>query len=277
MNLNTITEVKRPTSADEITQWRDGYAWLAGGTWLFSEPQLSTDTLIDLEQFKWPALESSAAGLDIAATCRIVELYRFAAPAGWRAAPLVRQCCDAFLASFKIWNAATVGGNICMSLPAGPMISLTVALEATYTLWPRNALPRDVRSIDFVTGNHANVLRPGELLRSIHLPAATLAKRFAFRHASLTHLGRSAALIIGTQNAAGDDLVITITAATPRPIQLRFKKAPSAGELRRVLDERIPADGYFDDVHGSAAYKRHLTYYFCEQIRAELAQAEART
>ena len=39
MNLNTITEVKRPTAADQITQWRDGYAWLAGGTWLFSEPQ----------------------------------------------------------------------------------------------------------------------------------------------------------------------------------------------------------------------------------------------
>jgi CO/xanthine dehydrogenase FAD-binding subunit len=277
MNLNTITEVKRPTSADEITQWRDGYAWLAGGTWLFSEPQVATDTLIDLAQFKWPALESSAAGLDIAATCRIVELYRFAVPAAWRAGPLLRECCNAFLASFKIWNAATVGGNICMSLPAGPMISLTVALEATYTLWPRNAPPRDVRAVDFVTGNHANVLQPGELLRSIHLPAAALSKRFAFRHASLTRLGRSAALIIGTQNAAGDDLVITITAATPRPIQLRFKKAPSAAELRRVLDERIPADGYFDDVHGSAAYKRHLTYYFCEQIRAELAQAEART
>ena len=28
MNLNTITEVKRPMSADQITQWRDGYAWL---------------------------------------------------------------------------------------------------------------------------------------------------------------------------------------------------------------------------------------------------------
>jgi CO/xanthine dehydrogenase FAD-binding subunit len=277
MNLNTITEVKRPSSADAITQWRDGYAWLAGGTWLFSEPQVATDTLIDLEQFKWPALDSSAAGLEIAATCRIAELYRCTGPAEWRAMPLVRQCCDAFLASFKIWNAATVGGNICMSLPAGPMISLTVALEATYTLWPRNAAPRDVRAVDFVTGNHTNVLQPGELLRSIHLPAAALSKRFAFRHASLTHLGRSAALLIGTQNTAGDDLLITITAATPRPIQLRFKKAPSAVDLRRVLDERIPADGYFDDVHGSAAYKRHLTYYFCEQIRAELAQAEART
>jgi CO/xanthine dehydrogenase FAD-binding subunit len=275
MNLNTIAEVKRPTSADQITQWRDGYAWLAGGTWLFSEPQIATDTLIDLEALNWPALASSSAGLEIAATCRIAELYRFNGPAEWRATPLIRQCCDAFLASFKIWNAATVGGNICMSLPAGPMISLTAALEATYTLWPRNAPPRDVRAVDFVTGNHTNILQPGELLRSIRLPAAALSKRYAFRHASLTHLGRSAALLIGTQNTAADDLLITITAATPRPIQLRFKKAPSATELRRTLDERIPADGYFDDVHGSAAYKRHLTYYFCEQIRAELAQPGA--
>jgi CO/xanthine dehydrogenase FAD-binding subunit len=275
VNLNTITEVKRPSSPDQISQWRDGYAWLAGGTWLFSEPQVATDTLIDLEDLHWPPLESSAAGLDIAATCRIAELYGFAGPAEWHATPLFRECCNAFLASFKIWNAATVGGNICMSLPAGPMISLTVALDATYTLFPRDAAPREVRAVDFVTGNHANVLRPGELLRSIHLPATALAKRFAMRHASLTKLGRSAALLIGTQNNAGDDLLITITAATPRPVQLRFKEAPSAAELRRTIDARISADGYFNDVHGAADYKRHLTYYFAEEIRAELAQPGA--
>ena len=274
MNLNTIAEVKRPTSADQITQWRDGYAWLAGGSWLFSEPQISTDTLIDLGRLNWPALGASPAGLDIAATCRVAELYRFAGPGEWRAVSLLRECCNAFLASFKIWNAATVGGNICMSLPAGPMISLTVALDAIYTLWPRNAPPRDVHSVDFVTGNHTNILQPGELLRSIHLPASALSKRFAFRHASLTHLGRSAALLIGTQDE--DDLLLTITAATPRPIQLRFAQVPSAAELRHAIDARIPADGYFNDVHGSAAYKHHLTYYFAEQIRAELAQPGAR-
>ena len=32
MNLNTITEIKRPTSTDDIYVWREGYAWLAGGT-----------------------------------------------------------------------------------------------------------------------------------------------------------------------------------------------------------------------------------------------------
>jgi CO/xanthine dehydrogenase FAD-binding subunit len=271
MNLNTVTAVRHPGSASEIEHWRAGNAWLAGGTWLFSEPQPAVDTLIDLQGLGWPALAALPAGLDIAATCRIAQLYRFVAPEKWTAAPLLRECCNAFVASFKIWNAATVGGNICMSLPAGPMISLTVALEATYTLWPRGAAPREMSAIAFVTGNHANVLQPGELLRSIHLPVAALSKRAAFRHASLTKLGRSAALIIGTQTPEFGDLLITITAATPRPVQLRFAQPPSAAELRYAIDAHIPADGYFDDVHGTAAYKRHLTYHFAEQIRAELA------
>ncbi len=59
-----------------------------------------------------------------------------------------------------------------MSLPAGPMISLTAALEGVCTLWPRGGAPRQVSVVEFVTGNHANVLGPGELLRSIHLPAS---------------------------------------------------------------------------------------------------------
>jgi CO/xanthine dehydrogenase FAD-binding subunit len=275
MNLNTITEVKRPSSADQITQWRDGYAWLAGGTWLFSEPQFATDTLIDLDHLNWQALRASADGLELAATCKIAELFHFVPSAGWNAWPLVHDCCNSFLASFKIWNAASVGGNICMSLPAGPMISLTTALEGVYTLWPRDGAPRDVPAIDFVTGNNRNILRPGELLRSIRLPASALRKRFAFRHASLTKLGRSAALIVGTRGVAGDDFLLTITAATPRPVQIRFKQMPDAQALREAIEAHIAADGYFNDVHGSADYKRHLTFYFAEQICAELAQAGA--
>jgi CO/xanthine dehydrogenase FAD-binding subunit len=271
MDLNTIVDVKRPASADEVDRWRDGYAWLAGGTWLFSEPQVQTDTLIDLASLGWPALRASGSGLDIAATCTIAELDRFAGgPAHWTAAPLLRECCRAFLASFKIWNVATVGGNVCMSLPAGPMISLTVALESVYTLWPRAGAPRQVPAIDFVTGNHQNVLRPGELLRSIHVPAEALSGAFAFRRASLTHLGRSAALLIGTRSPATGAVLLTVTAATVRPAQLRFDRLPSADELRHALDTAIPEALYFDDVHGSPAYRRHLTYYFAEQIRAEI-------
>jgi CO/xanthine dehydrogenase FAD-binding subunit len=156
------------------------------------------------------------------------------------------------------------------------MISLVAALEGRFTLWPRAGTPREIPAIDFVTGNHTNVLRPGELLRKMHLPASALTKRAVLRRSSLTKLGRSAALLIGTSDPVRQDLLLTITAATPRPMQLCFDEIPSAEKLRQAVDCRIPADGYFADVHGSAAYKRHLTYHFADQIRAELARLETR-
>jgi CO/xanthine dehydrogenase FAD-binding subunit len=273
MDLHTVERVRRPAHADEIVSWEPGYAWLAGGTWLFAEPQVDVHTLIDLESLGWPALQPSSAGLEIAATCRVVELDRFVdeAPRDWTAAPLFRECCRSFLASFKIWNEATVGGNICMSLPAGPMISLTTALEGVCTLWPRGQAPRQVAVVDFVTGNHQNVLSPGELLRSVALPANALRKRFAFRRFTLTHLGRSEVLLIGTRCPERGELLLTITAATLRPVQLRFPAMPAAEQLRLAVDDAVPPSQYLDDVHGSPEHRKHLTHYFAEQIRAELS------
>jgi CO/xanthine dehydrogenase FAD-binding subunit len=269
MDINTITAIRRPRTAKEICEWRPGDAWLGGGTWLFSEPQPETDTLVDLAGLDWNPIAADEGGLTIAATCRIAEIAHFrASDPSWRAVPLFRACCDSFLASFKIWNVATIGGNICMSLPAGPMISLTSALGGVCTLWPRDGAPRTVAVVDFVTGNHANVLRPGELLRSIHLPASELRKRFAMRQASLTKLGRSAALIIGT-HAPGGEFLLTITAATDRPIQLRFATLPEKAALDAAI-AAIPDARWFGDVHGSAAYKHHLTHHFAAEIRAEL-------
>ncbi|MFT0859540.1 FAD binding domain-containing protein [Ancylobacter sp. G4_0304] len=272
MDQHTVHSVLAPASPAEIASWPPGHAWLAGGTWLMSEPQIGVDTFVDLNAFAWPDLIASEAGLDIAATCPIGVLGDFKAPPGWTAAPLLRACVHALLMSFKVAHVATVGGNICMSLPAGAMVSLTVALEARYTLWPRGGEARTVLARDFVTGNHANVLAPGELLRAIHIPAAALERRAAMRRASLTKLGRSAALIIGTAGAAGD-LLLTITAATPHPVQLAFAAPPTARELREAIAAAVPEDGWFDDVNGTPAYKRHLTTHFAEEIRAELAGA----
>ena len=253
MDLHTVTHVRRPGRADEIVSWEAGFAWLAGGTWLFSEPQVDVHTLIDLESLGWPSLQPSADGLEIAATCKVVELDRFTdqAPRDWAAAPLFRHCCRSFLASFKIWNEATVGGNVCMSLPAGPMISLTAALEGTCTLWPRDGEPRQVAVVEFVTGNHQNVLAPGELLRSISLPAHALRKKFAFRRFTLTHLGRPEAPLIGTRCPAHGEFLLAITAATVRPVQLAFERVPAAAELKRAIDDAVPPAMHLDDVHGS--------------------------
>ena len=269
MDLNTVTEIVRPRRRMELPAWQTGDAWLAGGTWLFSEPQTSLTRLIDIVDFGWPALQITEQGLQIAATCKIAELDGTTYPSNWTATPLFNQCCRSFLASFKIWNMATVGGNLCMALPAGPMISLTAALEGTCTIWTPAGDERRVAVTDFVLGPQRNALLPGELLHSIALPLAALSRRTAFRQISLAPLGRSAALLIGTLSPDDDTFALTVTASTPRPIRLSFPNLPTRDALRERLEAEIRH--YYDDVHGAPAWRRHMTLQFAEEIRQELA------
>ncbi len=276
MNLNTISEVRRVSgNGDEAFDWREGDGWLAGGTWLFSEPQPHLRRLVDLHGFEWEPLVVGEGGLQVAPTCTIAQLEALQAPAEWTAAPLIGQCCHAFLASFKVWNTATVGGNICMSLPAGPMISLTVALEGVYTIRLRDGGEKRVAAEEFVTGNNQNVLRPGDLLRSIEVPVTALQKRTSFRRMSLTHLGRSTALLIGTLDPGDGTFMLTVSASTVRPVRLTFDEVPDARNLRERLRETIADSTYHDDVHGAPDYRKHLTFHFGEEIRRELSGVPA--
>jgi CO/xanthine dehydrogenase FAD-binding subunit len=271
MDLNTITDTARPRQRTEFPAWRAGDAWLAGGTWLFSEPQLKVLRLIDIVDLGWPALATTEQGLRIAATCKIAELDGMTFPSDWIAAPLVNQCCRSFLASFKIWNMATVGGNLCMALPAGPMISLTSALDGVCTIWTPDGGERRVAVTDFVLGPQRNALQPGELLRAIDLPLSSLRRRTAFRQISLSPLGRSAALLIGMLSPDDGSFVLSVTAATPRPIQLSFSEVPSGDVLREKLEAEIPQERYYNDIHGAPEWRRHVTLQFAEEIRGELA------
>ncbi|HTP93257.1 MAG TPA: FAD binding domain-containing protein [Xanthobacteraceae bacterium] len=271
MDINTVTEIARPRRRGELPVWKAGDAWLAGGTWLYSEPQPAVSRLIDIADFDWPALEASEQGLRIAATCKIAELDAMACPPHWTAAPLFNQCCRAFLSSFKIWNMATVGGNVCMALPAGPMISLTAALDGVCTIWKPDGSERRLAITDFVLGPQRNALQPGELLRLIELPIGALRRRTAFRQISLAPLGRSAVLCIGVLDPGGGAFALTITASTPRPVKLSFPGLPHANELRAAIDAEISERLYYSDVHGLPAWRRQMTLQFAEEIRTELA------
>ncbi|HEX4356168.1 MAG TPA: FAD binding domain-containing protein [Pseudonocardia sp.] len=267
MDLHTVTVLHRPADRAELAgRLGPGAAPLAGGTWMFSQPQLHLHTLVDLTGLGWPALRVTDAGLEIAATCTLAELAAFAAPPGWPAAALARSCCEALAGSFKIWHTATVGGNICLGLPAGPMTSLAAALDGELELWPASGPARRVPVTEFVRGDRRTALRPGEVLRAVHLPVAALVARTAFRRAALATQGRSGAVVIGRRDPAGG-FVLTVTAATDRPRRLAFARLPTAAELATELD-RI--ETWFDDPHGAPDWRRAVTLLLADQIRADL-------
>lgn len=242
---------------------------LGGGTWLFSEPQPESSGLVDLTTMGWPALEYSTDGLRIGATYTIAELSRIPPLDEWAAHPLFFQCATALLASFKIWNLATVGGNVCRSYAAASMVSLAVALDGVAVIWRPDGTDATVPVADVITGNGTNLLQPGEVLRAIDLPAQALRARTAYRKIALAQLGRSGAVLIGRVDPDGA-AVLTITAATARPTVLRYPVLPSADVLR---DDVESADGYYTDPLGTADWRRQVSRVLLEEIRTELAAA----
>ncbi|MFJ9041897.1 FAD binding domain-containing protein [Streptomyces sp. NPDC102406] len=131
-----------------------GGGYLAGGTALYAEPRPGLRRLRDVTACGWPPLTVTADGIAGAATCTITELLAFAEAAqGPRPTRrrLIARCCRAFSSSLKVWNTATVGGNLCAALPAAPMVSLAVALRGTCRVRDLGGRERDVPAADFVT------------------------------------------------------------------------------------------------------------------------------
>ncbi len=268
MDLNTISAIRPLRTRDELSAWKPGSSWLGGGTWLFSEPQPHLDTLLDLTSLGWEPLTVSENGLRIAATCTIAQLNAFTPPPEYRAGHLIEACCRSLLGSFKVWNVATVGGNICLTLPAAPMISLTAALDGIAVIWTPDGGERQMPMLDFVLGAQKTALKPGEILRAVDLPRHALKRQGVHRQVSLTTLGRSAALLIGTRDRDAFDL--TVSASTKRPVRIAFPVPPTREALTDAITAAIPFDLYHDDLHGRPDWRRHLTYLLAEEIRAEL-------
>ncbi|WP_105033947.1 FAD binding domain-containing protein [Cryobacterium aureum] len=278
MDLSTVTRVIAARQRSDLGALGPTVVPLAGGSELFADPRADLRGLVDLHTLDWPALTITDTGIEIGATCTLAELSRLPMQAGWAAHPLIYQCCTALFGSFKVWNVATVGGNLATSLPAGPMITLAVALDAKLLVWRAGGRDEVVPARLFVTGNMTNVLAPGDVLRSIHVPLASLRARTAYRTIALSPLGRSGAVLAGRLDVDTDGLdgafVLTVTAATLRPVQLRYPQVPTAADLARDI---AAIDCWFTDAHGAADWRRAMGLLLGEEIRAELAGLGSRS
>ncbi|MET3803640.1 CO/xanthine dehydrogenase FAD-binding subunit [Nakamurella sp. UYEF19] len=266
MDLNTVTSLRRATSRPELTL-QPGERILGGGTWLFSEPQVGTTGLVDLTSMGWPTIEYVDDGLRIGATCTIAELAELPEHNGWLAHPLFFQCASALLASFKIWNIATVGGNVCQSFAAAGMVSLCAALDGTALIWRPDGDDYEIPVEKLITGNGQNSLAHGDVLRWIDLPGHALRARTGYRKIALHDLGRSGAVLTGRVDHDGS-AVFSMTAATLWPTVLRYPALPDAPTL--AVDVSA-ADGYYTDPLGVADWRRQVSIVLLEEIRADLA------
>ncbi|MGY1722220.1 FAD binding domain-containing protein [Blastococcus sp. SYSU DS0533] len=258
-------ETYRGARDREGLRLRPGERLLAGGTWLFSEPQPAVTGLVDLTAMDWDAWEPlPGGGLRLAATCTVQQ----ARTAPWPDPVLAGRCADALLMSFKVQSAATVGGNLCLGLPAGAMIALTAALAGEIVLWTPEGGERRVPVAGFVRDVGVVDLRPGEVLRAVELPGSALRAPTAFRRAALTDHGRSAALVIGRRDPGA--VVLTVTASVPRPVVLAVPPTATGTAVHDAVADACGAAGWFADPHGAADWRAAQTVRLAAEVHAEL-------
>ena len=268
MDLTTVESYRRALTRADLAL-APGERILAGGTWWYSEANRDITGLVDLTTMGWEPITASNAGLEIAATCTIARIVALPQRPGWSAQPLFAQCANALLASFKIWNEATVGGNICRAYAAGAMIAATVTLDATATIWTPDGGQRRTPVASLVAGNGVSTLGAGEVLRSVLVPASALTSRTAIRKIALAEHGRSGAVLTGRVDTDGAATFV-VTAATERPRVLRYDNMPTAATLDA---DAAALDGYYSDAFGAADWRRHVSRTLLAEVRDELAPA----
>lgn len=266
MDLYGVETYLKPTSLSDVSGWQADWHWLAGGTWLFNEAQPQVKTLVDMRQLDWSAVEVTSKSLSIGATCIQNDLLNYSFPAEWTAVESLKDAVRE-LASFKLSHAATVGGNICLALSASTFAPVMVTLQATYEILRANGEPYFVDAVDFQVAPQQTILQAGEVLRSIRISAANLARwQTRFKRMAVCTAGYAIAIVVTAYNPQTQQVRFGIGGGVPAPILIEFDAVPTPEQVGASLREKP----FLADERGSAAYRQHITQVLMQRGVAEL-------
>ncbi|MBD2019474.1 FAD binding domain-containing protein [Leptolyngbya sp. FACHB-36] len=255
MDLHTVETYCRPLDLASVPPWKRGCAWLAGGTWIFSEPQPHLTTLVDLEPLGWSEITVEDDRLEIGATCTLRQLVTYPWSAEWTATEAFRGAVSALAASFKVTHLATIGGNVCLALAIGVMAPVLVALDATYEIWSPTDPPRTVAAKDFQLGVQQTVLQPGEVLRRIWIPLASLSWRTQVQRFGIAETDPALSLVVAAVDPATDRTRVCLGACVVAPYLLEFDRIPSSEQITAAL-QAVP---WLTDSRASGSYRQQMT------------------
>jgi CO/xanthine dehydrogenase FAD-binding subunit len=154
-----------------------------------------------------------------------------------------------------IRNRGTVGGSIAHADPAAELPATLVALGG-HVIARSVAGTRVIGAEDFFQFHLTTALEPNELVTEVVFPTQTAGSRWYFDEITRRHGDFALAGITAAQTANGTRLAFFGVGATPI----------------LVADPAAAADAVdpTDDVHGSAAYRRHLVSVLAERARKVL-------
>lgn len=224
-------------------------------------------------------ITSAGGGLVVGATVthRAVE----------RSADVARYCpaltrTFASVATVRVRNQATIGGNLAHADPAQdppPMLMALGASVVATSATGERTIPMDELFVDVFTTS----LRADEILTSVRFPALAPGTRATYvKFLPQTADDYATVSVAATLRLAEDgtvaDVRIALGACGPTPVRARSVEAALKAvrpDARRIADAaaRVDADiEPFDDVRGSAAYKRDMARVWTQRALTSLVE-----
>nr|BBH86258.1 hypothetical protein KTC_10090 [Thermosporothrix sp. COM3] len=282
--------IVRPTTLaealEQLARYGDTARVVAGGTDVLVELQRGvkpTRTLIDitgLAELRYLREEQGVFAFGALTTHNDIVM---SAACRERLLPLAQACWE--VGAPQIRNRATLAGNLITASPANDSIAPLMALGAEVVLCSKEG-ERVVALDDFYAGFRRTVLRPGELLREIRVPALREQQRGLFLKLGLR----------GAQAISVIDVAFVLTFDGPRVSQARITlgclaptvvharsvetylqgkelDAETCQEAGRIARQDVTPIG---DVRASAEYRYETLQHYIEQGLRRIAANDVR-
>lgn len=242
---------------------------LAGGTDLLVQlrsGQKETDLVMDLKRV--------SVLNEVRYDCERGLTFGAAVPCCWiHGDRAIRQAYPALaevaslIGGIQIQNRASIGGNLCNAAPSADSIPVLIAYQAVCRITGPGG-DREVAAEDFCTGPGRNVLQPGELLVTIHLPKpqARLGARYLRftprNEMDIAVAGAAAAVVVN--NGTFASARIALSAVAPTPLFVREAGDQLAGKpanqesINAAAEIATAAAKPITDMRGTTEYRRHL-------------------
>jgi carbon-monoxide dehydrogenase medium subunit len=184
------------------------------------------------------------------------------------------------VATVRIRNQATVGGNLAHADPAQDPPPMLIALRGQAVVASREG-ERRIPLDEFFVDYFETALQPGEVLTAVELPPLAAGTRVTYKkflprtQDDYATVSVAAALRLGPDNRC-EDVRVALGAAATTPIHARRVEDALRGQRLTpalvkeasvlVRDEVDP----LDDLRGSATYKREMARVWTERALVEL-------
>lgn len=196
-----LVDFRRPTNLQEACDvlaelGPKGYA-LAGATSLVFMSGNEDRIGVDINRIGLSDIQKADGAFRVGALCRVSALQHYN-EAGW-----VLNRVAVHLASQQIRNISTIGGNIARVFPWADLPVALLVLNASVVLGNARE-ERTISATEYFDGQPLRLMKPGELVKYVIVPAVQRGEGFGYKKARLVATGFSMVTVAAWLRLEGD-------------------------------------------------------------------------